>query len=127
MPDRFQLDVFLSHNAQDKPRVRRLAERLKQAGLRVWFDEWNIPKAEGKRLKDESELHPSSFIPNPLLYEGLEQSRVLLLCISPNALASGWVARVRSTAIHRDPSNEARRFIPLLLADCDLPDTLRRY
>ena len=33
----------------------------------------------------------------------------------------------RSTAIHRDPSNEGRRFIPLLLADCELPDTLRRY
>ena len=120
MPDRFPFDVFLSHNAQDKPRVRRLAERLKQAGLRVWFDEWNIPKAEGKRMKDESELHPSSFIPHPLLYEGLEQSRVLLLCLSPNALASGWVALERSTAIHRDPANEGRRFIPLLLADCEL-------
>ena len=127
MPDRFQFDVFLSHNAQDKPRVRRLAERLKQAGLRVWFDEWKLPEAEGKRMKVEPELHPSSFIPHPLLDEGLEQSRVLPLCISPAALASGWVALEWSTAIHRDPSNEGRRFIPLLLADCDLPDTLRRY
>ena len=112
MPDRFQFDVFLSHNAQDKPRVRRLAERLKQAGLRVWFDEWNVRSGDIIALKVD---------------EGLEQSRVLLLCISPNALASGWVALERSTAIHRDPSNEGRRFIPLLLADCDLPDTLRRY
>ena len=39
MADRFKYDVFLSHNAKDKPRVRRLAKRLKQAGLRVWFDE----------------------------------------------------------------------------------------
>jgi len=30
----FQHDVFLSHNANDKPRVRRLAERLRAAGLR---------------------------------------------------------------------------------------------
>jgi hypothetical protein len=59
--------------------------------------------------------------------EGLERSRVLLLCLSPNALASDWVALERSTAIHRDPANADRRFIPLLLADCDLPDTLRRY
>ena len=44
-----------------------------------------------------------------------------------SALASGWVALERSTAIHRDPSNEGRRFIPLLLGDCKLPDTLRRY
>ena len=108
----FPYDVFLSHNAKDKPRVRRLAERLKQAGLRVWFDEWNVRSGDIIALKVD---------------EGLEQSRVLPMCISPNALASGWVALERSTAIHRDPSNEGRRFIPLLLADCDLPDTLRRY
>jgi WD40 repeat protein/GTPase SAR1 family protein/DNA-directed RNA polymerase subunit RPC12/RpoP len=112
MADNFSYDVFLSHNAKDKPRVRRLAERLKQAGLRVWFDEWNVRSGDIISLKVD---------------EGLEQSRVLLLCISPNALASNWVALERSTAVHRDPSNEDRRFIPLLLADCDLPDTLRRY
>lgn len=112
MSESLTFDVFLSHNAHDKPRVRRLADRLKAAGLRVWFDEWNIRSGDIIALKVD---------------EGLTQSRVLLLCISPNALASGWVALERSTAIHRDPSNEQRRFIPLLLADCDLPETLRRY
>jgi hypothetical protein len=29
MSTEFQYDVFLSHNAADKPRVRRLAERLR--------------------------------------------------------------------------------------------------
>ena len=33
----FQFDVFLSHNKKDKARVRRLAERLRAAGMRVWF------------------------------------------------------------------------------------------
>jgi hypothetical protein len=42
MPDDFQYDVFLSHNHADMPRVRRLAERLKAAGLRVWLDKWVI-------------------------------------------------------------------------------------
>ncbi len=112
MADDFLYDVFLSHNHKDKPRVRRLAERLRDAGLNVWFDDWNVKPGEIISLKVE---------------EGLEESRVLLLCISPNALASGWVSLERSTAIHRDPSNERRRFIPLLLTECDLPDTLRRY
>jgi hypothetical protein len=97
MADEFQYDVFLSHNAQDKPWVRRLAERLRQAGVRVWFDEWNVGLGDIIALKVD---------------EGLEQSRVLLLCISPHALASGWVALERSTAIHRDPANTGRRFIP---------------
>jgi GTPase SAR1 family protein/DNA-directed RNA polymerase subunit RPC12/RpoP len=112
MPDHFQYDVFLCHNHADKPRVRRLAERLKAAGVRVWLDDWVIKAGDIISLKVD---------------EGLEQSRVLLLCISPAALASGWVALERSTAVHRDPANAGRRFIPLLLGDCDLPDTLRRY
>src|SRR5580704_14918160 len=112
MSANFRFDVFLSHNAKDKPRVRRLAERLRAAGLRVWFDEWNVRSGDIIMLKVD---------------EGLEQSRVLLLCVSQNALASGWVALERSTAVHRDPANDDRRFIPLLLADCELPDTLRRY
>ena len=44
-PD-FQFDVFLSHNTKDKPRVRRLAERLKAAGVRVWFDEWTVKSGD---------------------------------------------------------------------------------
>ena len=110
-PQDFLYDVFLSHNHADKPRVRRLAERLKAAGVRVWLDEWVIRAGDIIALKVD---------------EGLEQSRVLLLCISPAALASGWVALERSTAVHRDPANAGRRFIPLLLGDCALPDTLRR-
>ena len=35
MADKFSYDVFLSHDSKDKARVRSLAERLKQAGLRV--------------------------------------------------------------------------------------------
>ena len=112
MADEFPYDVFLSHNSKDKPRVWRLAERLKAAGVRVWLDDWVIPAGDIIALKVEA---------------GLEQSRVLLLCISPGALASGWVELEPSTAVHRDPSNAGRRFIPLLLGDCALPDTLRRY
>ena len=33
MADRFTYDVFLSHNARDKPRVQALAEKLRAAGL----------------------------------------------------------------------------------------------
>lgn len=112
MDDTFQYDVFLSYNKADKLQVRRLAVRLKAVGVRVWLDEWVIQAGDIIALKVD---------------EGLEQSRVLLLCISPAALASGWVALERSTAVHRDPTNASRRFIPLLLGDCSLPDTLRRY
>ena len=61
--------------------------------------------------------HPAGDIIGLKVDEGLEQSRVLLLCISPAALASGWVALERSTAVHRDPSNAGRRFIPQMASN----------
>ena len=112
MADSFTYDVFLSHNRQDKPRVRALAKRLKEAGLRVWLDDWVIKPGDDIYLAIERRL---------------EAARVQVLCLSPAALGSDWVALERSTVLFRDPSNAGRRFVPLLLADCDLPDTLRRY
>jgi hypothetical protein len=40
MPNEFQYDVCLGHSAKDKAVVRPLAERLRQDGLKVWFDKW---------------------------------------------------------------------------------------
>ena len=112
MADSFTYDVFLSHNSQDKLQVRKLAGRLKKAGLRVWFDEWVIKPGDDIYLAIE---------------RGLEAARVQVLCLSPAALGSEWVTLERSTVLFRDPTNAGRRFVPLLLADCTLPDTLRRY
>ena len=108
----FKYDVFLSHNEKDKLRVRELAQRLKDAGLRVWLDDWVIKAGDDIYLAVE---------------RGLEASRVQVLCLSPTALSSDWVILERSTVLFRDPTNSGRRFIPILLADCKLPDSLRRY
>ncbi len=112
MSEPFEFDVFLSHNSQDKPRVRKLAQRLRDAGLRVWFDDWIIRPGDDIFMQIE---------------RGLQTSRTLILCMSPAAFGSDWVGLERNTVLFRDPTNEDRRFIPLLLADCEVPDTLRRY
>jgi len=108
----FGYDVFLSHNSRDKDRVRTLARQIQAAGLRVWYDEWIIRPGDDIYLAVE---------------RGLDSSRVLVLCLSPAALGSGWVDLERSTALFRDPANRSRRFVPVLLTDCRLPDSLRRY
>ena len=132
MPDEFQFDVFLSHSAKDKAEVRPLAERLRADGVKVWFDEWVLPKDEMRRMKAESELHPSLLILHHLVEEGLERSRVLVLCISAHAFGSDW-AQVESGTFRtgqrpfRDPLNKERRFLPLRLDDAPVngsPDSL---
>jgi tetratricopeptide (TPR) repeat protein len=112
MQEGFHYDVFLSHHSGDKPRVRRLAEQLRALGLRVWFDEWVVQPGDDIYLQIE---------------RGLETTRTLILCLSPAALGSDWVGLERSTVLFRDPTNKDRRFIPLLLDNCTMPDTLRRY
>jgi hypothetical protein len=56
-----------------------LAERLQKDGLRVWFDEWV--------------LKPGDSIPAQI-EDGLEHSRVLVLCMSTNAFGSDWFPSV---------------------------------
>ncbi|MCI0691760.1 TIR domain-containing protein [candidate division KSB1 bacterium] len=112
MPDDFKYDVFLSHSSKDKPAVRELANRLKKDKLRVWFDEW--------------ELKPGDSIPAKI-EEGLESSRVLVLCMSANAFGSEWAQLEASTFRFRDPLNKERRFIPLRLDEAPIKGSLTQF
>jgi hypothetical protein len=121
MGQEFEYDVFLSHSAKDKVVVRPLAERLRQDGLKVWFGEWVLKPGDNFPAK----IDPPSLRGYGGTGEGLERSRVLVLCLSPAALGSDWVGlacpteaserrRKRSPELFRDAVNAGRRFIPLL-------------
>jgi hypothetical protein len=112
MADEFRYDVFLSYSAKDKPVVRPLAERLHADGVRVWLDEWM--------------LKPGANIPHEI-EQGLEQSRVLVLCMSANAFGSDWAHLESSTFRFRDPLNKDRRFIPLRLDDAPVRGSLGQF
>ena len=112
MADDFTYDVFLNHSAKDKAVVRDVAERLRGDGLRVWFDEW--------------EIRPGDSIPAKI-EEGLEHSRVLVLCMSVHAFGSDWAQLEAGTFRFRDPLNHDRRFIPLRLNDAPIKGSLAQF
>ena len=72
----FKHDVFLSHSSADKEVVRDLAKKLRNDGMRVWFDEWEIRPGDLISLQIE---------------HALEQSRTLVLIMSRHAFSSEWV------------------------------------
>ena len=74
----FTHDAFLSHSARNKAVVRPLAERLRQDGLKVWFGEWEIGKAEGTEPESAAGLQPSASSLQPLLGDALNQERRFL-------------------------------------------------
>ncbi len=112
MADDFKYDVFLSHSSKDKDIVRAVAERLRDDGLRVWFDEWKIRAGDSIPAKID---------------EGLEHSRVVAFCMSENAFGSEWVTLERYTPQFRDPQNRERRFIPLRLDKAPIKGSLAQF
>ena len=112
MPEDFRFDVFLSHSGKDKPVVRELAARLKKDGVPVWLD--------------EEQIKPGDSIPAKI-EEGLEHSRVLVLCMSANAFGSDWAQLESGTFRFRDPLNKERRFLPLRLDDAPIKGSLAQF
>ena len=112
MSDDFKYDVFLSHSSKDKTVVRAVAERLRSDGLRVWLDDWEIGPGDSIPAKIE---------------DGLEHSRVLVLCMSVNAFGSEWAQLEAGTFRFRDPLNKERRFIPLRLDDVPIKGSLAQF
>ncbi len=112
MADDFKYDVFLSYSSKDKAVVRALAERLRADGLHVWLDDW--------------ELHPGDSIPSKI-EEGLEHSRVLVLCMSAHAFGSDWAQLESYTFRFRDPLNKERRFIPMRLDEAPIKGSLAQF
>lgn len=114
MPADFKFDVFLSHNHADKPRVRRLAKRLKAAGVRMW----GRPKAEVGRIKAEVPIHPSSLILHPL---PAGRRFIPLLpgdCALPDRL------RRYKVVDFREESEPAFAEVPATLRDTQMPKLL---
>ena len=112
----FTHDVFLSHSSHDTDVVRELAERLRGDGVRVWPNE----------LYSEWEIKLGDSVPKKI-DDGLEQSRVLVLCMSEHAFASDWATLESQTLRFRDPLNRQRRFIPLRLVDTQPKGSLAQF
>ena len=112
MNEHFTFDLFLSHSSKDKEVVRDFANRLRADGLNVWFDEWLIKPGDSIPAKIE---------------KGLEQSRVLVFCMSANAFGSDWSQLEAGTFRFRDPLNKERRFIPLRLDEAPIKGSLAQF
>lgn len=97
-----EYDVFLSHNHKNKPWVTEFFEFLKSQGLSVFFDEESIEYGEN--------------IVTAIGY-GIESSRRIILIITPDSLASPWVALESSTAIYSDPDSRQKKILPVILEE----------
>jgi tetratricopeptide (TPR) repeat protein len=108
---RFKFDVFLSHNRAQKDWTRELAIHLRDAGFKVWFDEWVLRGGDVGSIGME---------------RGLVESRHVVLVLSPEFMASEWTDYETQIALVLSPANRDRKLIPILHTKCDLPPRISR-
>ncbi len=102
--------VFLSHTSADKPFVRRLADDLRDAGVRVWLDEAEIQVGDSLLRKIE---------------DGISSMEYLAVVLSPRSVSSEWVQRELEAAMNEEIGGKKVKVLPLLMEKCDLPPFLR--
>ena len=112
MADQFDYDVFLCYSPRDNTAWRKVARRLKRDGLKVCPHEWQT-KGDGS-IREKSR-------------RGLEGARVLVLVMTPALFESNWADLEPRTLPFRTATDDARRFVPVLAADVEIPDTIGQF
>jgi hypothetical protein len=113
MPKR-KVQVFVSHSSKDKSIVDRIVSDLKNHGISVWYDKFEIKAGDNIVEK---------------VNEGLRDSKYFLIILSPNAICSSWVTEEMSFAVLQQIALKDIFVIPVLIEDCNIPPLLqhKRY
>ncbi len=99
-------NVFISYSHEDGLIARRVADSVKEAGLRVWIDEGKMGAGD-------------SFIQK--MNEGLGDADYVLFLASQSSIQSRWVSREWMSAL----ADQDKVLIPIRLADVEMPPLLR--
>lgn len=102
--------VFLSHSSKDKAEVRRLAIDLREQGVDVWLDEWEIGIGDSISRRIDEGLHKADF---------------LAIWLTESAVSSGWVDREWRAKFEEEISSNRTIVLPLLADEVPLPTLLR--
>jgi hypothetical protein len=103
--------VFISHASEDKARfVVEFARRLRESGVDAWLDQWEM-KA-GDSLVDK------------IFEEGLKDARAVVVVLSKISVQKPWVREeLNASVVNR--ISRGTRLIPVVIDDCDVPESLR--
>jgi hypothetical protein len=103
--------VFLSHASEDKDRfVVDFATRLRQRGIDVWLDQW--------------EMLPGDSLVRKIFDEGLARAVAVIVVISKHSVAKPWVREELDIAVVKK-INSSSKLIPVVIDDCAVPVCLQ--
>jgi hypothetical protein len=110
-----RLKVFLCHASEDKKRVHALCDRLRDDNVDAWVDDKHI--LPGSDWEDE-------------IARNLRATDAVIVCLSPSSVKKrGFVQKELRMALsiaEEQPEGDVF-IIPVRLAPCDVPDSVRRW
>lgn len=93
-------DFFLSHSSKDKNIVKNIANILKEKGINVWLDEWDIEPG-GNIVKE--------------INSGLENSLFVLVFLSNKSVKSKWVEEEWTKKVYEEIDVDTIKVIPVII------------
>ena len=103
--------LFLSHASEDKERfVLRFATSLRERGIDVWLDKW--------------EILPGDSLVDKIFEEGLKHADAVIVVLSRFSVNKPWVKEELNSAVVRRITKRSK-LIPIVIDDCEIPESLR--
>lgn len=107
--ERPDVHLLVCHASEDKVRARELAIAVRELGIEVWLDEWEIKVGDSIVQKIDKALASVSH---------------LAVLLSKSSCEKPWVRKEFSAALMRHLSDNSIRVLPVLLEDCAVPPIL---
>jgi hypothetical protein len=102
--------VFISYSRRNCKRARKLARALKNRGIDVWFDEWEL--LVGHNLFDE-------------IYKAIREAAYLAVILTKQSVKSKWVKEELDFAKQEELERGGTKILPLYFEKCNIPYYLK--
>ncbi|MFP1788315.1 toll/interleukin-1 receptor domain-containing protein [Lonsdalea quercina] len=103
------ISIFLSHNSNDKPFVRKLARDLENHGVRCWLDEAEMKIGDSLVTK---------------IRQGIDNVDYFAVILSPNSISASWVINELDVAMTQQINGKNIKILPIMFKNCEPPGFL---
>lgn len=103
--------VFISHASEDKDTfVTNFATKLRGKGVDAWLDSW--------------EISPGDSLVDKIFEKGLKEADTVVIILSSYSVKKPWVIHELETSIANRNNGKKIKIIPIILDDCEVPQSL---
>lgn len=101
--------IFLSYASADRDVAQKIAEKLRQSNLRVWFDAYKLQAGDSLTARIQDAIMAGDY---------------LVVLLSPDSVRSQWMKRELNASLSLELQSRTITILPVLIADGEIPSAL---